>query len=70
MSCLWNTCVQDEFFHLAYKLNEHAKIKLFTPFRDTGMFEVGDIVKQGTTIGPILCSILTGEHCETERYNN
>ena len=32
------------------------------------MFEVDDIVKQGTTLGPILCSILTEEYCETERF--
>ena len=32
------------------------------------MFEVDDIVKQGTTLGPILCSISTGEYCETETF--
>ena len=32
------------------------------------MFEADDIVKQGTTLGPILCSISTGKYCETERF--
>ena len=64
--CLWNAGIQ--LFYLVYKLNEHAKIKVFTPFRETKMFEVDDIVKQGTTLGPILCSISTGEYRETERF--
>ena len=32
------------------------------------MFEVDGIVKQGTTLGPILSSISTGEYCETEEF--
>ena len=32
------------------------------------MFEVDDIVKEGTTLGPILSSISTGEYCETEGF--
>ena len=68
MLCLWNVGVQDELFCLAYKLNEHAKIKVFTPFGETRMFEVNDIVKQEFTLGPILCSISTGEYCKTERF--
>ena len=33
------------------------------------MFEVDDIVNQGTNpLGPILCSISTGEYCKTERF--
>ena len=35
------------------------KIKVFTLYEVARMFEVDDIVKQGTTVGPILCSILT-----------
>ena len=68
MLCLWNAGAQDELFYLVYKLNEHAKIKIFTPFGETRMFEVDDIVKQRTTLGPILCSISTGGYCETERF--
>ena len=54
-------------YNLVYKLHEHAKIIIFTPFGETRMFEVDDTVKQGTTLGPILCSILREEYCETER---
>ena len=60
--------MQDELFYLVYKLNEHAKIKVFTPFGETRMFQVDDVVKQGTILGPILCSIYTGEYCETKRF--
>ena len=61
-SCLWNAGVQDE---LVFR---YAKIKIFTPFGDTRMFEVDDIVKNGTTLGPILSGISTGEYCETEIF--
>ena len=44
MICLWNAGMQDELFYLVYKLNEHAKIKVFTPFGETRMFEVDDII--------------------------
>ena len=67
MLCLWNAGIQDELFYLVYKLNEHAKIKVFTPFGETRMFEVDDIVKQGTTLGPILCSISTGKYIVKQR---
>ena len=68
MLCLWNAGVQDELFYLVYKLNGDAKIKVFTPFGETRMFKVDDIVKQGTTLEPILCSISTGQYCEIERF--
>ena len=29
-------------YNLVYKLHEHAKIKMFTPFGETRMFEVDD----------------------------
>ena len=32
------------------------------------MFEVDDIVKNGTTLEPILSGISTGEYCETEIF--
>ena len=42
MLCLWSAGVQDELFYLVYKLNEHAKIKIFTPVGETRMLEVDD----------------------------
>ena len=59
MLCLWNAGIQDNQFYFVYKLNEHAKIKVFTPFGETRMFEVDDIVKQGTILGPNSCNIST-----------
>ena len=32
------------------------------------MFEVDDLVKYRTSLGPIPRSILTGEYCETESF--
>ena len=40
--------MQDELFYLVYKLNEHAKIKVFNAFRKRRMFEVDDIAMQET----------------------
>ena len=42
MLCLWSAGVQDELFYLVYELNEHAKIKIFTPVGETRMLEVDD----------------------------
>ena len=38
-----------------------------TSFGETRMFEVDNIVKQGTILGPILCSVLTWVCCETKK---
>ena len=42
MFCLWEAGVQDELFYLIYKLNKHAKIKIFTPVGQTRMLKVDD----------------------------
>ena len=34
-----------------------------TPFGDTTSFDTDPIVKQGTVLGPVLCSSSTGEYC-------
>lgn len=56
-----------KFFYLVCKFNEHAKFKIFTSFGETRIFEVDNIVKQGTILGPNLCSVLTWVCCETEK---
>ena len=48
--------MQDELFHLVYKLNEHAKIKVFNAFRKRRMFEVDDIAMQETNFD-LFCAV-------------
>ena len=44
---------------LKYNLNRRSKITIKTPVGVTDQIEVGEIVKQGTLNGPILCNIST-----------
>ena len=48
--------MQDELFYLVYKLNEHAKIKVFNAFRKRRMFEVDDIAMQETNFD-LFCAV-------------
>ena len=56
---------------MLYLMNEKAKIKVKTPIGETDMFEVKEIVKQGTIWGPEMCCVETdainrvGENCTT-----
>ena len=49
---------------IMYKLNEETEIIVDTPLGKTGKKKVGEIVKQGTVLGPDLCCI------ETDQINN
>ena len=56
---------------MLYLMNENAKIKVKTPIGETDVFEVREIVKQGTIWGPEMCCVETdainrvGENCTT-----
>ena len=50
-----------EYAKLIYKLNETSLISVKTPFGYTERFSSKDISKQGTVIGPSLCSASLGE---------
>ena len=60
--------VQD--IHMMYKMNENTVIEVETPFGTTEKITVGDVVKQGTVLGPTLCCVAidqinqVGEHQE------
>ena len=60
--------VQD--IHMMYKMNENTVIEVETPFGTTEKITVGDVVKQGTVVGPTLCCVAidqinqVGEHQE------
>ena len=44
---------------LMYNMNKKSKITIQTPVGDTKQISIGEIVKQGTLSGPILCDINT-----------
>ena len=53
---LWQCGVDDDILYLIslLQLNRKADITVRTPFGDTQLFEICDLVKQGTVLGPIL----------------
>ena len=55
--------VEKEYLQLIYNLNKRAKVIVQTPCGPTAVFETAPIVKQGTVLGPCLCSASTGEYC-------
>ena len=55
--------VEKEYLQLIYKLNERAVVTVQTPCGPTKEFETDPIVKQGTVLGPCLCSSSTAEYC-------
>ena len=56
--------VEKEYLQLIYNLNKRAQVIVQTPYGPTAAFETDPIVKQGTVLGPCLCSSSTGEYCE------
>lgn len=44
---------------ILYKLNETALVKINTTYGGTENIEINEVVKQGTTNGPILCCAST-----------
>ena len=61
---LRNIGIESEKIALIKKLNENSKIVVKTPVGNTEEFVVKNIVKQGTVLGPLLCSASTAECCE------
>ena len=55
--------VEKEYLQLMYNLNNGATVSVQTPYGETSTFTSDPIVKQGTILGPSLCSSSTGEYC-------
>ena len=55
--------VEKEYLQLIYNLNKRASVTVQTPAGPTPVFQTDPIVKQGTVLGPNLCSSSTGEYC-------
>ena len=56
--------VEKEYLQLIYSLNKNATVTVQTPYGETSPFKSDPIVKQGTILGPSLCSSSTGEYCD------
>ena len=56
--------IEEDRLTVIKRLNETAEITVKTPVGNTSAFEVENIVKQGTVLGPLLCSASTAECCE------
>ena len=54
--------VEKEYLQLIYNMNKQASVTVQTPCGVTNSFETDPIVKQGTVLGPTLCSSSTGEY--------
>ena len=57
--------VEKEYLQLIYNLNKTATVSVQTPYGVTTSFKSDPIVKQGSILGPSLCSSSTGEYCDT-----
>ena len=44
---------------ILYERNKRSKVTINTPFGETGNIEIEEIVKQGTTYGPVMCCATT-----------
>ena len=59
INSLWDNGVKDDTLSLIYNLNVKANITIKTPFGDTQVLSLKDLVKQRTVLGPVLnnCSL-------------
>jgi hypothetical protein len=57
--------IEKEYLQLIYNMNKRAVVTVQTPRGETSSFVTDPIVKQGTVLGPVLCSSMTGEYCDT-----
>ena len=64
---LKNIGIKGEIIASVKALNENAEIVVKTAVGNTDEFKVHNIVKQGTVIGPLLCSASTAECCVEHR---
>ena len=66
LNTLWDAGVDNEFFYIIYLLNKNCNITVNTPFGPTERFTTEKLVKQGTVLGPVLCSTSVGDYFKDE----
>ena len=64
---LWNLETRDQTLSSILDLNKVSNIVVKTPLGPTENFQVPSIVKQGTVLGPTLCSASTAEYIEENK---
>ena len=70
INSLWDNGVKNDTLSLIYKLNVKANITIKTPFRDTQVLPLENLVKQGKVLGPVLNSCSLERVCkESLRYH-
>ena len=47
-------------------MNKNCNITVNTPFGPTERFTIEKLVKQGTVLGPVLCSTSVGNYCKDD----
>ena len=63
INCLWRCGVKDDILYLVFQLNKKAMITVRTPVGNTEPFQINNIVKQGTVLGPVLNNCSLDDNC-------
>ena len=64
INSLWDNGVRDDTLSLIYNLNVKANITIKTPFGDTQVLPLENLVKQGTVLGLVLNNRSLGRVCK------
>ena len=64
LNTLWDVGVENELLYIIYLLNKNGNITVNTPFGPPERFTIEKLVKQGTVLGPVLCSTSIGDYCK------
>ena len=64
LNTLWDVGVENELLYIIYLLNKNCNITVNTPFGPPERFTIEKLVKQGTVLGPVLCSTSIGDYCK------
>ena len=70
INSLWRCGVDDDILYLMYLLNRKADIIVRTPFGNTQSFEICNLVKQRTVLGPILNNCSLDDICSDGHGHN
>ena len=70
INSLWRCGVNDDILYLIYLLNRKANIIVRTPYGNTQSFEICNLVKQGTVLGPILNNCSLDDICSEGHGHN
>ena len=70
INSLWHCGVDDDILYLIYLLNRKANIIVRIPFGNTQSFEICNLVKQGTVLGPILNNCSLDDICSEGHGHN